>query len=185
MPITLREEAAKQPCQFCGKSAATTEEGRESETLLFGSELFQVAICLHCVAELGEVLLSAIRLRIRDRLRNSAPHRDDLPFELVEAMEKKLAEEHPGQKLMFAGDHPDAVPDELLDAVAMFQSQVYERLQRGVCCQCGQKMDNFIWPPSENWVPPMGWRVLVDPQRHPLAFVCPACRDSSEELRSD
>lgn len=106
-------------------------------------------------------------------------HRDDLPMELVEQLEKELAEKFPGVKLVCVGDVPGEMPPEIQALIDEANQKQYESLCHGTCFDCGAKMpdypDNFQEIPDD-WRPPAGWKVLTEVgSGAPAGWICPPC----------
>jgi hypothetical protein len=76
----------------------------------------------------------------KSRLKVPLPHRDDVPYEVVEALEKQMAERFPGMKVVFAGDVPGGPPKKLEQT---FESQVVTSMLLGTCFSCHTQMEGY------------------------------------------
>jgi hypothetical protein len=112
-------------------------------------------------------------------------HRDDIPFEVIEEIERTLKEQHPGFKIICAGDTNDP---ELIAKAEEQHNRLIEiaRLSQknGTCVDCGAVMPDY---PERCQTQELadGWAYLADPGKQFMGWLCPACRDSdgSKEVR--
>jgi hypothetical protein len=112
-------------------------------------------------------------------------HRDDVPFEVVESIEKQL-----GKKVRFVGDlPPEQVPQHVRDLIAGVEAASRESFVKGVCIHCGAKVPD--WPPSwildrapmpEKWELPDGWRLFLNFRGEPGPFQCGSCEPNDLEV---
>ncbi len=107
-------------------------------------------------------------------------HRDDLPMELAEAFVEAVQKEHPGVKVIFAGDAPGEIPQEIQDALMEMNQRNMESLVHGLCIDCGRKMENWPDDPAEGlgpgWQPADGWRLFTNSVTdEPSMWQCPEC----------
>ena len=94
---------------------------------------------------------------------SDAIHRDDIPYDIAEAVVKQLKELHPSCRVRFAGDAP-ADSDEHQRAIEVRRKldEVFSaKLKEGVCMDCGEKYP-VSWPPHESDELADGWVVLSD-----------------------
>lgn len=113
-------------------------------------------------------------------------HRDDIPFEVAEALVEKVKAEvermHPGAKfkLKFAGDSDDSgAADEF---GRRFVAPRMERMVDGQCGECGCECPGWPgYPPKAGWSMPDGWKVVTDIKNRPNWIECPECGDEDED----
>jgi len=119
----------------------------------------------------------------RQKLLARLAHRDDMPYEVVEAMERVLAEQFPGMKLTFAGDVPGGPPPEILAKIARVEARLQRLLREGRCIECGVQMPD---PPSkdmsEDWRPADGWCWFTNEEDQVAAWQCPQCDADDDEI---
>lgn len=107
-------------------------------------------------------------------------HRDDLPMDVVEDLEKKLQELYPGYKVVFAGDQPGGPPLELNDAYKAFQKMADKSLLNGTCIDCGKQMPDYD-PQREDWDKAPGWSYYTNTGNGEfMGWQCPEC-DAEEQ----
>lgn len=110
---------------------------------------------------------------------NDPIHRDDVPMDLSQEIERQFAESHPGMKVVFVGDLPGELPPEVAERVAAIERLHMESLFNGACLDCGAKMPNWPETPEgmdDTWQPAPGWRLFTDMRtKEPSAWQCPAC----------
>lgn len=119
-------------------------------------------------------------------------HRDDLPFEVVEELEKQLAEKYPDRKIVFAGDAPEgSLPPEFTGAVEKTMQRFAESVAGGLCIDCGAAMPNYPEMQTimddgfpEDWQPADGWYHFEDARGAIMGWQCPAC-DAAEDEDED
>jgi len=105
-------------------------------------------------------------------------HRDDLPMDVVAEIEKRLSEEVPGIKVIFAGDHENNLSPELLEAAKAFEREHERLFCEGRCLDCQVQMDNWSDVDKEEWQPPAGWRHFKNGDGEDAdicGWQCPAC----------
>jgi hypothetical protein len=104
-------------------------------------------------------------------------HRDDVPFEDVEQIEKAMQERFPGFKVQFVGDtDPNKLPD----------GRMMDTFIEGQCFDCDKQIP-CQWPPeNEGDELPKGWSMYwmkgimtieVEGNELPV-LICPECEDT-------
>lgn len=103
-------------------------------------------------------------------------HRDDLPPELLEMLEKKF----PGMKIVCAGDIPEGqMPEGLVAKIEAIKMAHAQSVVDGTCIDCGKKMpgypaDDEDFP--EGWQKADGWLCFTDiSSGEPSGWQCPEC----------
>lgn len=123
---------------------------------------------------------------------NQEIHRDDVDMEVVEALERYMAAEYPGKKMVFEGDVPDDKRPK--DTMWQMKKEMLHYKQSlstnyGYCFDCGKEMEGFPkasqYDNEESWnadVEPFvtekqgeGWNVAVAPNLRVMCFECPEC----------
>jgi hypothetical protein len=113
------------------------------------------------------------------------PHRDDVPMDVAEALVAKMKAEHPGCKVVFAGDLPaDQVPPEIREATARMGRAQAKSVLHGACLMCGARMADYRIE-DDDWNPPTGWGLIYGLNDEPLAWECPACGRGDEPTEAD
>ena len=99
--------------------------------------------------------------------------RSDLDPYMEEEIVKALQEQHPGCKIVFAGDEPNSEAAQKM--IRQMQEQMQQSLRDGVCSDCGAKYPGH-WPPNGVLVLADGWGVASDlVTDEPLGLLCPNC----------
>jgi len=101
-------------------------------------------------------------------------HRDDLPFEVAEAMTEELQKLHPGCEVRFAGD--GNLPKEIQEKIEKIAEKIGQENMRSIaelkCVDCGEKLPGN-WPDDDAEFPD-GWAIYYDGDE-PQCLVCPKC----------
>lgn len=104
-------------------------------------------------------------------------HRDDVPFEEIEKMEKMIRDQTGDEnaRLFFPGDVPEKnIPPDMLAQIKEIEEINEESVQRGFCIDCLQAMPIYrAW--DENWEPDDGWLCMFYPNEEPAGWMCPFC----------
>lgn len=104
-------------------------------------------------------------------------HRDDVPFEEIEKMEREIREQSGNKdaKIFFAGDLPAGKErDEITAQIKEIEEINAESVQRGFCIDCLQAMPIYkAW--DEEWEPDDGWVCMFYPNEEPAGWMCPFC----------
>lgn len=104
-------------------------------------------------------------------------HRDDVPFEEIEKMERMVREQTGDEnlKLRFSGDIPESeLPEGLAEKIKMIEEINEESVQRGFCIDCLQAMPIYrAW--DESWKPDDGWLCMFYPNGEPAGWMCHFC----------
>ena len=99
-------------------------------------------------------------------------HRDDIPFEVVEQIERELKELYPDKKLSFIGDTGD--PQQIAEAEELHR-QFVERgklsFKNGNCVDCGAIMPHYSEEREDDWAH------LEDEDGIFMGWLCPTCHD--------
>lgn len=107
---------------------------------------------------------------------------EDLEPELVAALTDHLEQEHPGAKVVFAGDE-ESLPPEAQEAIAALNTSLAGSFVEGRCAECGKQLP-IPWPPEgdEDFDLPDGWSMYGNEQAEiPFFFVCGECESESSE----
>jgi len=105
-------------------------------------------------------------------------HRDDIPFEDMEEIEKALQEQHPGFKIQCVGDSSE-VPEHIKKMMEELEERMKEAICNGQCFECGKQLP-CEWPlPDGVEELPEGWSIYsmmgtVDGEKIPT-LICPEC----------
>ena len=84
-------------------------------------------------------------------------HRDDIPFEDMEAIEKALLEQHPGFKIQCVGD--GEVPEHIEKEMEKLEERMKETICNGQCFECSKQIP-CEWPlPDGVDELPEGWSI--------------------------
>lgn len=112
------------------------------------------------------------------------PHCDDIPYEVVEKLEADLAAEHPGMKLLFAGDHPDLVPPELKLILERMADEQERLLRECRCMDCHRQMENFSTAMTDDeWQRADGWKHFNDGNDQLVGWQCPECDAKDQAVK--
>ncbi len=110
---------------------------------------------------------------------NDLIHRDDVPADLAEEIVKNMKKDFPECKVVFAGDKPGEVPQEVQDEQAKIIKVAAQRFCKGQCFECGADMP-MEWPPRDDeWELPTGWGICTEMygiDGIPI-LICPECED--------
>lgn len=113
-------------------------------------------------------------------------HRDDVPFELAESLQKELQEKHPGAKVMFAGDHDD-LPEEVEVAIKVHEYKMATSLYTGTCLDCWDFMKGYLKAQKDRdleYMIPDGWGLYRSGSTgEPSHYLCPKCEKKSSGER--
>lgn len=127
-------------------------------------------------------------------------HRDDVDMEVAEALERYMATEFPGKKMVFEGDVPeDKRPQDSLWQMKKEMLHYKQTLSTnyGYCFDCGEEMKGFPkaseYDSEDGWnesVEPFvaekqkeGWNVAVAPNHRVMCFECPKCVEKHDKHR--
>ena len=115
-------------------------------------------------------------------------HRDDMDMGDAEELVRHLQEEHPGLRVVFAGDVPDGqLPPAVREAAAQIEEAFQHSMLTGACLDCGAVMPNYPKPGEDmaaDWQPAEGWKHFQ--MRGPdglIAWQCPDC-DAADEAEA-
>jgi len=105
-------------------------------------------------------------------------HRDDIPADIAEELVRLIQEDFPeGTRVVFAGDKPGEVPQEIKDQQKILIKVAATRFYQGQCFECGTDMP-LEWPPKDDeWELPDGWSISTETygiNDIPI-FICPEC----------
>lgn len=116
-------------------------------------------------------------------------HRDDIPYPLMEQLERDVAKAFPGMKVICVGDlPPEQIPLEVREQVQRFKQQCRASREQGLCLHCGRAMPNYqqllvavqsrdaqalrAWQPAEGW----GFSFVgFKKPKEFLGWICPEC----------
>lgn len=110
-------------------------------------------------------------------------HRDDVPYEVAEEITKKLKEEHPDKKIIFAGDLGADLPEAVVVAIKRKEAEMRTSLMLGCCLECDDYMPGYIKAIEEqdaDYMIPDGWAMYTNPgTKTPGHYMCPECEKKS------
>ena len=104
-------------------------------------------------------------------------HRDDIPFERVEEIERQVKQitGDENTRLIFPGDMPKKdMPQDVLDRIEEIERINEESINRGFCVDCFQAMPIYA-PWEEKWKPDEGWTCLMGVDEEPAGWLCEMC----------
>lgn len=102
-------------------------------------------------------------------------HRDDIDASDMAEIEKLLAEQYPGMKIVCAGDAPGELPPDVAAMMQQVERAHMESLANGTCIDCGAKMPDYDIERGD-WNPPEGWAWFYEHgTKNIAAWQCPAC----------
>lgn len=107
-------------------------------------------------------------------------HRDDVPFEQIEALEARLRESNPGARIVFLGDLPESeIPIDVLSNIKQRELKSEESVEYGTCLDCDASITETqdYRPGVPGWNPPDGWRCYADHRGRPYGWRCEICHE--------
>lgn len=110
-----------------------------------------------------------------DKKKAKLAHRDDVPMDVVEHLERQFAESHPGKKVMFAGDHEQAIPPEVRAKIDEVARRTVESRENGTCFCCRKPWDGYDAWIADQKSPHPGWHLCWDVNGEPSHIMCDAC----------
>jgi hypothetical protein len=110
-------------------------------------------------------------------------HRDDIPLEAMEKIERFVQEQFPGMKVKCAGDHPGELPEELKEQIELIEKAFKHSMMHGLCIDCGAQMPGYdSIATDDNWEPVEGWRYFkLVSTGEPQGWQCPGCDQKENE----
>lgn len=100
------------------------------------------------------------------------PHRDDVPLDALQQLTEKLQEDHPGAKIVFAGDIPGEVSPEIKEEFERVQREIERSIEEGSCLHCKKRIPNIVAGDRL----PEGWDALLDLKDNAAGFICSDCK---------
>lgn len=107
-------------------------------------------------------------------------HRDDIPFQRAEEIEKQLKKQHPDSKVIFAGDTD--IPYDVRVAIERAKMRMQETLILGSCLECEEIIDGYIdmMEKKEAFKLPDGWSMYTNGvDGEPSHLLCPKCSEET------
>jgi roadblock/LC7 domain-containing protein len=110
-------------------------------------------------------------------------HRDDIPMEAMEEIEKFIQDKFPGMKVICAGDTPGELPEELREQMQEIEAAFAHSMLHGLCIDCGAKMEGYEQiTEKDDWAPTAGWRYFTNVATgEPQGWQCPECDRKEQE----